>query len=141
MFFFQTRYYVYFPVKIVYNAFKELIILNRIKQLRNEKNINQDVLAKLLGLEIAGISKLETGRVPLKDEYIVKLAEYFNVSTDYLLGKTNIRNPEKQINIDDADIAFASGIKGLNETNKMIIKNTIEALLAKQEKDDEDKKE
>lgn len=69
--------------------------MNRIKQLRNEKNINQDVLAKLLGLEIAGISKLETGRVPLKDEYIVKLAEYFGVSTDYLLGKSDIRNPEK----------------------------------------------
>lgn len=68
--------------------------MNRIKQLRNEKNINQDVLAKLLGLEIAGISKLETGRVPLKDEYIVKLAEYFGVSTDYLLGKSDIRNPE-----------------------------------------------
>ena len=69
--------------------------MNRIKQLRNEKNINQDVLAKLLGLEIAGISKLETGRVPLKDEYIVKLAEYFGVSTDFLLGKSDIRNPEK----------------------------------------------
>lgn len=69
--------------------------MNRIKQLRNEKNINQDVLAKLLGLEIAGISKLETGRVPLKDEYIVKLAEYFGVSTDYLLGKSDIRNPER----------------------------------------------
>ena len=68
--------------------------MNRIKQLRNEKNINQDVLAKLLGLEIAGISKLETSRVPLKDEYIVKLAEYFGVSTDYLLGKSDIRNPE-----------------------------------------------
>lgn len=70
--------------------------MNRIKQLRNERNINQDVLAKLLGLEIAGISKLETGRVPLKDEYIVKLAEYFGVSTDYLLGKSDIRNPEIQ---------------------------------------------
>lgn len=68
--------------------------MNRIKQLRNERDINQDVLAKLLGLEIAGISKLETGRVPLKDEYIVKLAEYFGVSTDYLLGKSDIRNPE-----------------------------------------------
>ena len=113
--------------------------MNRIKQLRNEKNINQDVLAKLLGLEIAGISKLETGRVPLKDEYIVKLAEYFGVSTDYLLGKSDIRNSE-EINIDEADIAFAQGIKGLNDTNKMIIKNTLEALLAKQEKDDKDKK-
>lgn len=66
--------------------------MNRIKFLRNEKNINQDVLAKLLGLEIAGISKLETGRVPLKDEYIIKLADYFDVSTDYLLGKSDIRN-------------------------------------------------
>ncbi len=115
--------------------------MNRIKQLRNEKNINQDVLAKLLGLEIAGISKLETGRVPLKDEYIVKLAEYFGVSTDYLLGKSDIRNPEKEINLDDVDIAFANGVKGLNETNKMIIKNTIEALLAKQEKDNETKED
>ena len=77
--------------------------MNRIKQLRNEKNINQDVLAKLLGLEIAGISKLETGRVPLKDEYIVKLAEYFGVSTDYLLGKSDIRNPEKLKNIPHAN--------------------------------------
>ena len=114
--------------------------MNRIKQLRNEKNINQDVLAKLLGLEIAGISKLETGRVPLKDEYIVKLAEYFEVSTDYLLGKSDIRNPKK-IDIDDVDIAFANGVKGLNETNKMIIKNTLEALLTKQEKDNETKED
>lgn len=83
-----------FPNKIDYNMFKELIILNRIKSLRTEKNINQDVLAKLLGLEIAGISKLETGRVPLKDEYIIKLADYFNVSTDYILGKSPIKNNE-----------------------------------------------
>ena len=68
--------------------------MNRIKQLRNENDINQEILANILGLEVAGISKLETGRVPLKDEYIIKLAEYFQVSTDYLLCKSNIRNPE-----------------------------------------------
>lgn len=82
--------------------------MNRIKALRAEKNIKQDVLAKLLGLEIAGISKLETGRVPLKDEYIVKLAEYFNVSTDYLLGKSNIRNIE-----DEFKFAYHKEIEGL----------------------------
>lgn len=59
-------------------------------------NINQDILAKLLGLEIAGVSKLETGRVPLKDEYIIKLAEYFDVSTDYLLGRTEVKNFNQQ---------------------------------------------
>lgn len=84
--------------------------MNRIKALRAEKNIKQDVLAKLLGLEIAGISKLETGRVPLKDEYIVKLAEYFNVSTDYLLGKSDIRNIE-----DEFKFAYHKEIQGLTE--------------------------
>ena len=80
--------------------------MNRIKQLRNEKGINQEVLAKLLGLETAGISKLETGRVPLKDEYIIKLAEYFQVSTDYLLGKSSVKNPEV-IEIDVNKIVIA----------------------------------
>lgn len=68
--------------------------MNRIKYLRKERNITQDVLAKLLGLETAGISKLETGRVPLKDEYIIKLANYFDVSADYLLGNSDIRKIE-----------------------------------------------
>lgn len=70
--------------------------MNRLKQLRKEKNINQDILAKLLCIEVAGYSKLETERVPLKDEYILKLAEYFGVSTDYLLGKSDIRNYDKE---------------------------------------------
>lgn len=87
--------------------------MNRIKQLRSEKNIKQDVLANLLGLEVAGISKLETGRVPLKDEYIIKLAEYFKVSTDYLLCKSDIRNPEE---IAKVQFANAGGLdtKGLD---------------------------
>ena len=96
--------------------------MNRLKSLRKEKNINQEVLANLLGIEIAGISKLETGRVPLKDEYIIKLAKYFDVSTDYLLGKSDIKNPEK-IQLDELDIAFASGIKGLNKENQETLKN------------------
>lgn len=85
--------------------------MNRIKMLRKEKDIKQDVLANLLGLEIAGVSKLETGRVPLKDEYIIKLANYFEVSTDYLLGKSDIRNPEK---IDSDKINIGLSIKDYN---------------------------
>ena len=60
--------------------------MNRIKQLREERDVKQRELAKLLGIEISAISKLELGRVPLRDEYIIKLARFFNVSTNYLLG-------------------------------------------------------
>lgn len=100
--------------------------MNRIKQLRNEKNIKQDVLANLLNLEVAGVSKLETGRVPLKDEYIIKLSEYFEVSTDYLLGKSDIRNPGKQIDdiLNEAMIGMSKEEYGkLTDTQKKQIKD------------------
>ena len=100
--------------------------MNRIKQLRNEKNIKQDVLANLLNLEVAGVSKLETGRVPLKDEYIIKLSEYFEVSTDYLLGKSDIRNPGKQIDdiLNEAMIGMSKEeYRKLTDTQKKQIKD------------------
>lgn len=112
---------------------------NRIKLLREEKKIRQDELAKILSISPSAVGMYERDEREPNDEITLKLAEYFGVSTDYLLGKSDIRNSE-EINIDEADIAFAQGIKGLNDTNKMIIKNTLEALLAKQEKDDKDKK-
>lgn len=114
--------------------------MNRIKQLREENNITQEELANKLNLSSKGIvSMYEKGDRKPSLEVLVKLSEIFSCSIDYILGKSTIRNP-KEIDIDEIDIAFAQGIKGLNDTNKMIIKNTLEALLAKQEKDDEDKK-
>lgn len=110
--------------------------MNRIKQLREEKNITQEELAKKLHLSSKGIvSMYENESRKPSMEVLISLSEIFNCSIDYLLCKSDIRNPE-QINIDEADVAFASGVKGLNETNKMIIKNTLEALLAKQEQDE-----
>ena len=69
--------------------------MNRIKQLREETHTSQKDLAVLLNMKVAGISKIETGRVPLKDIYIVKLANYFNVSADYLLCISNNPNLNK----------------------------------------------
>lgn len=66
--------------------------MNRIKQLREQNHTTQKDLARLLNMEVAGISKIETGRVPLKDRYIITLANYFNVSTDYLLCVSNNPN-------------------------------------------------
>lgn len=102
--------------------------MNRLKALRAEKNIKQDVLAKLLGLEIAGISKLETGRVPLKDEYIIKLSDFFNVSTDYLLGKTDIRQPITQINFEKhlLNSKFAEKYNKLTDEQKKTLDSLVE---------------
>ena len=113
--------------------------MNRIKILREEKGIYQKDLAKLLNVSVPDINYYENEKRSLDTKTAVLLAEYFNVSIDYLLGKSDIRNP-KEVNISEADVAFVNGIEGLNETNKMIIKNTLEALLAKQEKDKKENK-
>ncbi len=59
----------------------------RLKRIRKENNYTQDMLADKLNLEPAAISKYETNRVPIPQEYIIKICDLFNISTDYLLGR------------------------------------------------------
>ena len=114
--------------------------MNRLKELRLEKGLLQSDIAKIIDKSERTVGFYETGERDMNTETLAILADFLNCSIDYLLGKSDIRNPEK-LNIDDADVAFASGVKALNDTNKMIIKNTLEALLAKQEQDKENKED
>lgn len=72
---------------------------NRIKLLREEKKLKQDELAKILSISPSAIGMYERDVREPNDEITLKIAEYFNVSTDYLLGKSDIRNPEELKNI------------------------------------------
>ena len=51
------------------------------------------------------------------------------------MGKTNVKNPDT-VELDHIDIAFASGIRGLNKENQETLKNIMNGLLAKQELED-----
>lgn len=65
---------------------------NRLKQLRKEKKITQIALQMHTGIEQALLSKYENGdRTPTTDA-LVRLADFYNVSIDYILGRTD--NPE-----------------------------------------------
>lgn len=76
---------------------------NRIKLLREEKKIKQDELAKILSISPSAVGMYERDEREPNDEITLKLSEYFNVSTDYLLGKSDIRNPEELKNIPHAN--------------------------------------
>ncbi len=66
-----------------------------IRKLRLEKGITQNELSNYLGLTPKMVSFYELGeRFPPYD-IILKLADYFNVSTDYLLGRSTIKNAEE----------------------------------------------
>lgn len=72
--------------------------MNRLKLLREEKNLLQEELGKVIGVSGRAIGNYEKGTRDMSTEIVIKLANFFNVSTDYLLGKSNERNQKNDIN-------------------------------------------
>ena len=66
---------------------------NRIRDLREDHDLTQQKLADAIGITQRKYSYLETGTQQLTDEILVKLANYYNVSIDYLLRQTD--KPER----------------------------------------------
>lgn len=65
----------------------------RLKKLREEKGIIQEDLGKIVNLSKANISKYEKNIIEPNNETLTLLANYFDVSIDYLLGLSDIKNP------------------------------------------------
>lgn len=78
--------------------------MNRLRFLRNEKGESLEKIAKFLNVTIQTISNYETEKRDMNPDTILKLSEYFGVSTDYLLGKSDARNNTS--NIDESDKNF-----------------------------------
>ena len=112
--------------------------MNRIKELRNEKGLLQSDVAKYIGKSERLVGFYENGERDPNTDTLLKLSELFDVSVDYILGKSDSKD-SKSVNLNDIDIAFASGIRGLNKENQKTLKNIMEGLLAKQELEDEKK--
>jgi len=68
---------------------------HRLYELRQAKDITQQRLAIDLGIDQTSISSYECGKYYPTIEVLIKIAEYFGVSTDYLLGLTDIKTPLK----------------------------------------------
>ena len=69
--------------------FRMSVVAERIKALQMERNIGQNLLAKELNVSNASISYWENAKQEPSAQAIYKLAKYFDVSADYLLGITN----------------------------------------------------
>ena len=111
---------------------------NRIKLLREEKNIKQDELAKILSISPSAVGMYERDEREPNDEITLKLAEYFGVSTDYLLGKSDIRNPEELKNI---RFANAGGLDtdGLDEEDMLELQRQIDYIKKMKERNNNNK--
>ena len=74
-----------------------------IQFLRDDNGLNQKELAEKVGLSHSVMNRIELGTRPARDEELKKIAEVLNVSLDYLMGASNIRNPYINTNIKPND--------------------------------------
>lgn len=105
----------------------------RIKLLREELNLKQEELAKKIDVSPSAIGMYERDLREPNDEITLKLANFFGVTTDYLLGKSDIRNPEKidsdKINIGlskkDYDLPTKEQQDKIEEFAKFVLKDNL----------------
>ena len=103
--------------------------MNRIKELRTEFGITQADLAKLLKISDRAVGYYEKGEREPDNETLIKIAEYFKVSVDYLLGRTDVRNANPHQEVDEEFAALYRGYQTLNDADKGILKATLDAIV------------
>lgn len=69
----------------------------RLKDLREDKDIYQKDVARLLDISQQYYSEYENGKRPIPVEYLIKLAKFYNTSIDYIVSLTNEIQPYKRI--------------------------------------------
>lgn len=82
--------YLYILLQIVVNCMKgcEFMFVKRLKELRNEKGVSQLKLAEHIKISQQAIAKWETEKSTPDPYTLCQLADFFNVTVDYLLGRT-----------------------------------------------------
>ena len=63
----------------------------RIRDLREDRDLTQKQVAQMLGMSQTGYSKYETGENDIPTQILLKLADFYGTTTDYLLGRTDKR--------------------------------------------------
>lgn len=116
--------------------------MNRIKFLREELHMTQQELADKLDGAKSTVAMYEKGDRKPSMEVLLKLSEIFDCSIDYILGKSDIRNPEKtqEDPLGLAKIGFSmDNYTPPTDTQREQIKGLLEVILKDNKKDKEDK--
>lgn len=79
-----------------------IVDMNVIKELRTESGLTQQQLAKEIGTNTKSIVRWENEQSEITVYYLIKLAKYFHVSTDYLLGLIDDSGQKPYVDITDS---------------------------------------
>ncbi|QNU65781.1 helix-turn-helix transcriptional regulator [Ruminiclostridium herbifermentans] len=101
----------------------------RLRELREEKKLLQKDIANLLNITASAYGYYEQGKREPDTHTVKSLADFYNVSTDYLLGRTNNRRTEVQISCIENSLIAA--IDSLSPQSKKELEKYVQLLKLK----------
>lgn len=111
------------------------MFIERLKKLRKKEKLTQKDIATFLNISQPAYQQFESGKKKMNLETMEKLADYFNVSIDYLLGKTDIPDLDLEIDIDNAiDNSVAYDGTPITDNDREIIKDFLKDYFANKNK-------
>lgn len=74
-----------------------ILYFQRLKDLREDKDLKQQDIAEMLGIQQTVYSRYERGFQNIPLEFLLELADFYGTSTDYILGRTNETEPYPKV--------------------------------------------
>ena len=104
--------------------------MKNLKILREKNNLTQQQMADLFGIQRPTYTRYEKGERQPDFDLLIKIASYFGVTTDYLLGKEDEPTPKKD-SLDDVQFAFYGDVSDFTEEERRDLANFVEFIRAK----------
>ena len=105
-------------------------MLERIKRLREKAGLSQRALAEKIGVSQQSINKYENHNIEPDIETLIRMAEYFDTSVDYLIGHSRIRRriePVSAYDLNKDEASVMDGFRQLNRKQRKAIAQLIES--------------
>ena len=122
---------------------KEVVhmVNNRIRELRKNMNMSQEALAEIIHTTQQAVSRMENHAYDIPSESLIEMADYFNVTTDYILGISDVKrdyNGQYRMNQEmDRCYDIVRRYQKLSEINQKTLRCILERLEQAQKESEE----
>ena len=117
------------------------MVNNRIRELRKNQNLSQEALAEVIHTTQQAVSRMENHAYDIPSESLIKMADYFNVTTDYILGISDVKrdyNGQYRMNQEmDRCYDIVRRYQKLSEINQKTLRCILERLEQAQKESEE----
>ena len=105
-------------------------MIKNLKALREEAGVTQKQLAETIGLSQQSINKYENHNIEPDIETLIRIANYFDTSVDYLIGHSTLRRKLEAVSaydLNDEEGCMINGYRKLSQNQRLCIRSIIDS--------------